>query len=317
MTSTSLSTGTSESATESQTSSTRDAGNFPGSYSPTSTPIKTPPIPGYSTILIPGYSSTPIPGYSTTPSSTGTVTPSHTSSTLPHPTRYSAGALAGAIVGSIVGTAILTFLVAFLFFRRRHSAGSSHQQGHPHSQATSSYPQGSGPRSNPTPKADGGLFKSASVVTEKGGRPVGGAAVPVLTAASLVDRYIERPADDAEVIRQVKSLFDNVTLHVENYYSFNSRSAVSNSTLLSRYDSPFLPAPVASLLSNSNRVNSVIKHCLVRTLLTEILPPNPALSLQSNGGSLLPQLYGVYTSPQGCDADQGKTSKTCRIFPLG
>ncbi|KAF7590808.1 hypothetical protein BBP40_002330 [Aspergillus hancockii] len=203
----------------------------------------------------------------------------------------SGGGLAGAIVGSIVGTFILTLLGAFVFFRRRRQNKSRAET--------------TGLASPDTSKGPGQIYSQpihSSLPSVKGAQLPH--LIPVGAQYLSLSSYIPQPADDGTVSSRIQTLFDQASLHVDNYYSSNPtrlRSSQDAVAGIDNYDSAFLPAPLAIILSNSRGQRAVITHVLVRTLLQAIQPGRPT-------ESLLPAPYA--SGPQlNTDNDQD-----CAIF---
>lgn len=196
--------------------------------------------------------------------------------------HHSNGVLAGAVVGSVIGSALLAFLATCLFFRSRRS-----KRRNPEGKrmlATGKYEEESHEFRD---HLRGGLDSSSSqdkvtapvTVTADGGR------------ASL-GNYIPSPADDKTVQNRVLTIFEQVALHVENYYSNNPPIYTQDAAALESYNSPFLPVSMLSLLSRPGGRIAVLKHCLTRTLLSATLPTRQ--SEQEPGGEcFLPPMYAV------------------------
>ncbi|KAH1545104.1 hypothetical protein KXX37_003632 [Aspergillus fumigatus] len=103
--------------------------------------------------------------------------------------------------------------------------------------------------------------------------------------ASASSLYAPHPADDETVRARILTLFDHARLHVDNYYSSAAASSPHNpTTSLASYESPYLPSPIATLLTKPGRHRAVLTHILVRELLQKITPG-------SGKGALLPACY--------------------------
>ncbi|KAF9882739.1 hypothetical protein FE257_005330 [Aspergillus nanangensis] len=205
----------------------------------------------------------------TTPSISSTQSPSNnstsqspsnnpTSQSSGHGNRVSNGAFAGAIVGSIAGTVILTLLLAFLFYRRRRKSAVVEAA---ENKSDSSTKSGAITSTNAIPAGKQLSFSLAAITPH--------------------------PADDETVHNRILTLIDHATLHVDNYYASNSppvhltQDAVA---LLGKYDSPFLPEPLVTILQGQRgNHRQVIAHALVYTMLRGIQP----------GGELLPKVLAA------------------------
>lgn len=206
--------------------------------------------------------------------------------------RHSDGSLAGAIVGSAIGGALLAFLATYFFFGRRQSKREDdykdkRTQGAPGKKIDGT--ETNGFRDN----LDGALtFSSAQDKST-----TFFADTLNIKDASLVN-YIPIAADDQTVHNRVLTVFEQTALHVENYYSRDSSSNIESflstddGALIVSYDSPFLPAPVTTLLSQSKAQVPVMKHCLMRAILSAILCATQSTS-HAEEGLFLPPLYAV------------------------
>lgn len=233
---------------------------------------------------------------SSTPSASATTRTSATSATTSqksHPSSgISNGALAGAIVGSVVGTATLTLLAAFLYFRsirKRHLAAAP---GDP----SSNSPDMSSPQEQIAVKAYGPVASS-----QKERPPLASAT----RGSQFFDlsAYVPIPADDNTVCTRIQTLFDQASLHVDNYYAQSpaiARLAPDAVNRINHFGSPYLAAPPAAMLSRRAVQRALITHVLVWALLQDIQPGSQA-------GSLLPQLYRSMPQQHGNTAfDFGK-----------
>ena len=199
--------------------------------------------------------------YATSSTHTPLPTPSH---------RLSNGAVAGIAVGAALGLALITFLATFLIMRRKRHAKGKRQyrlsKNHGEFELNTSRQQNSA------------TVAKHPFTTE----------TPV--ASGTYETYLPQSADDRTVQQKAKATLDHIELHVENFYRNSSSSAVRpDNAELAAFDSPFLPATLASLLPRSkNRVN-IIKHALAQCIVPSISPTaNPARSLLPTEYTLLP-----------------------------
>ncbi|PYI00602.1 hypothetical protein BO78DRAFT_401942 [Aspergillus sclerotiicarbonarius CBS 121057] len=224
------------------------------SLSTSTYPSHTPAISSFSATSSPTTSV----GVNTTTSSTGTSLPGHSHG-------VSNGALAGAVVGSIAGTALLALIAAALFFRSRRRVTPISQ--------------------TPSP-SDRGLELAKSPASQT--RPIA-TSPPLLGHPSSLDllAFIPPPADDQSVSARIQTLFDHVSLHVDNYYAPGSHGPsplTPEATLqIERYRSALIAGSLATTLANRRIRRAVLTHVLARTLLRAIQP----------GGSLYPPFYGA------------------------
>ncbi|KAE8422763.1 hypothetical protein BDV36DRAFT_279602 [Aspergillus pseudocaelatus] len=199
---------------------------------------------------------------SSIPESSSVATASSTSDIQHASNGLSGGGLAGAIVGSILGTFIFTLLGAFLFLRR----GRQNKSRAERTTLTS-------------PDLTKGLGNSyshpihSSLSSTNGTQP--SHSVPVGAQYLNLSSYVPQPADDGTVSSRIQTLFDQASLHIDNYYSTShTKLELSQDTThsIEHYDSTFLPAPLTTMLSNSRAKRSVLTHVLVRKLLQAIEP---------------------------------------------
>lgn len=178
-----------------------------------------------------------------------------------------AGVIAGAAVGAAVGAAIITFLITFMFLRKKKQNHRRHEK----------HRSGSGGLSTYTEKA---LPKDPSQ---------GGDAV---SAVSTWQKHLPQSADDTTIRSSVKTLFDQVELHVENFY--RDVAVQITETLqaeLLRVDSPHLPESIVDLLPRARSQTALIKHCLLSYVVASIsTDDNSVQSLLPTDYATLPHL---------------------------
>ena len=175
----------------------------------------------------------------------------------------STGAVAGAAVGAAVGAAILTFLITFMFLRKKNERSGRHGKRR----------SGSGGFSTYTEKA---LPKDPSA---------GGEAI---LAASAWQKHLPQSADDKTIRASVKTLFDQVEVHVENFYQDSTvpMTEALQAELL-RVDSPHLPESIVALLPRARSQTALIKHCLLSYIVASISTDDNSVQ------SLLPADYAT------------------------
>lgn len=173
---------------------------------------------------------------------------------------YSSGELAGAIVGSVIGASLVTLLIALLFFRRRSKAEQSARHLRD--------PQNTPGRQH---ASDGGPPLAEKQVSGYGGDELQWQA------------YLPQASDDQTIRKMVKTMFDRVELHVDNFYTRNDVVLDDSMRLsVSQLRIGQLPLAIDRLMSDRRMVLPVIKRCITDFLLTGIHPGHfPA-------GALLP-----------------------------
>ncbi|KAI9037070.1 uncharacterized protein KD926_000856 [Aspergillus affinis] len=231
--------------------------------------------------------------HSTTSGLQGSLIPTSSSAASTPDTNHasssiSEGGLAGAIVGSIAGTFLLTLLGTILFLRRRRNNKS-------HTEAKGGRTTTSGPV-----KGLGQIYTQPTYSSLPSAKKVAPPAQSVSVGAQYLDlsSYVPQPADDGTTASRIQTLFDKASLHIDNYYSTDSpRLRLSQGGVsplsIDHYESAFLPAPLAVILSKPRAGRAVLTHVLVRALLqgiqpgqhTECLLPTPyasGLSVNTN-----------------------------------
>jgi hypothetical protein len=83
------------------------------------------------------------------------------------------------------------------------------------------------------------------------------------TIDSDLDRLLPQEADDSTIRKKASTLFDQLELHIENYYS-DVRVAITPAmeSELSRFSSPHLSEPLVAFLNSTSRPRQLIKHSL-------------------------------------------------------
>lgn len=109
-------------------------------------------------------------------------------------------------------------------------------------------------------------------------------------ASETYETYLPQSADDGTVQQKAKGILDQVELHIENFYR-NSSSATlrPDSAELGAFDSPYLPASLATLLPRSKNKVNIMKHALAQSM-TSCISPNasPVRSLLPTEFATLP-----------------------------
>ena len=188
---------------------------------------------------------------STTSSSSGQPSPTGTST--PQPNRLSNGAVAGIVIGIALGLSLLTFLVTFFIMRRQRLT--------------------KGDRRHRSTKEGGGFELNKT----RGQDPMTTSGTPSTTvaptASGTYEAHLPQSADDRTIQQEVRATLDQIELHVENFYrNTSSSSSRPDSANLAVFNSPYLPASLASLLPQAkNRVN-LMKHALMQSATSSISP---------------------------------------------
>lgn len=161
-----------------------------------------------------------------------------------HNRGVSTGALAGGIIGAALAAALITGLVTFWCMRKTTNRTSSrrndrHRRLYKDDKHAGLGGAGRARRMEITPDASMGRASWEQVLPQS--------------------------LDDHTIQNSVKVLFDQIQLHVENFY-FNPQESIKISLegheRLSELQTPHLPGPLVDCMKSSRSVLPVIKHCL-------------------------------------------------------
>jgi hypothetical protein len=182
--------------------------------------------------------------------------------------NVSKGAVAGATVSGFIAGAIVAALIVWLVSSRRRKKYLPivpvTPQGSDKASLSRVTGTGAGKGLEPGSSSEGGSGGAVplSSLTTKGKRD---------SLASAFDRLsnpMETPDRTfSELKTQVKTLFDQIDMHVDNFYSsaaMNAQLTEDQQHCLRQVDSPFLPDSVIGLLPESTTSSGVtlIRHCL-------------------------------------------------------
>lgn len=182
-------------------------------------------------------------------------------------------AVAGIVVGAAVGLAIITALVIFFCMRRKR---------HPRS------------RRRHHRSLDG-----PQVPRKTRDRP---AVVEIPNTSSVLENYLPQSADDSTVERRARTTLEQIGFHVDNFYQSQSVVASSKSDDgLTGFDSPYLPAPLMTLLSQSKDTIPLIVHALAYFVILSLSP------FKHSKHSLLPIEFVTLPSSVGFLEASGST----------
>ncbi|KAH0844993.1 hypothetical protein FOPE_09613 [Fonsecaea pedrosoi] len=216
-----------------------DTDNIPALFTSTSSSL-TASIPS-STLTTTNASPSPSSGATGTPQTLQPTASNHLSD----------GAIAGVAIGCAALGALLALILMILLRRRQSKSPSKHHKTHSRLAHKSL-------RSDKDP--DKSLVRSNIA-------PV--AAQPDVN----VDAFLPQQTDDATVKQRVLLLFDQIELHVDNYYSEQPvQLTADEQNELSRFGTPELPMPLGALLETSHRKVTVIKHCLAYHAVQLVTP---------------------------------------------
>ena len=174
--------------------------------------------------------------------------------------------VAGIVVGAAVGLALITFLLTFLLMRRKRRSRSRRRHHQP---------------------SDGVL-----VLRKRRNRPI----IPKTSyASSLFENYLPQSAEDNTVERRARTTLEQIGFHVETFYqSLSNVGTTSIDDQLAMFNSPFLPTPLVTLLSQSKDKTPLIMHSLAYFVTLSISP------LNGTEQSLLPIEFVTLPSSIGC-----------------
>ncbi|KAJ5930552.1 hypothetical protein N7466_006045 [Penicillium verhagenii] len=217
--------------------------------------------------------------------------PTHTNGTTTHISsakHISTGALAGGIVGAFAGGCILAFILAFLLLRKRKPSQYPPAKNEDAGVISSVTPKGATQRVS--------HVRDASFAASQAGNP--SYLKPFAAGAGTFDLapFIAEAADDSTVSTRVQTLFDQVSLHVDNYYSTSGqqrRLTPEAVAQINQYDSGVFDTSLATVLSNSRPQRPILTHTLLYAVMRAIQPQAQ--------GSLLPACYRLGPQANGRD----------------
>jgi hypothetical protein len=110
---------------------------------------------------------------------------------------------------------------------------------------------------------------------------------PVVTESSLprgLEGILPPPADDSAVRHKITTLYEQIGLHLENYYHKSPVSIPPGAEKeLAAFNSPHLTLPLSQLLSQTRAPSPILKHVLTRLILDRTaISSDPALSVLPN-----------------------------------
>ena len=183
---------------------------------------------------------------------TPTVSPNGTyigtTTASPHPSpKINAGTVAGAAIGSAVGAAILAAIITYLLMRSRL-----------HAKRRVNYTDGSSPeRSNVA--TDKSYFTGS---VRKG------------VESGDWTRHLPQPADDEFITRTIETIYQQIELHVDNFYSnatpSSDRVSESARALLSEMDTGLVRPPLPEAMTKYRHKKTLVKQTLARLILSNI-----------------------------------------------
>lgn len=190
-------------------------------------------------------------------SSISTAASGSKTSSAPPPSSgnsISHGTLAGGIVGALIGGALIGFLLTFFIMSTRHK-----RNGH----RTSSRLE---KRSTLPKKTDGQAESSAT---------------PLVDPRHAWELHLPQSVDDMTLRQTVKTMYDHLELHIENFYSNSSPPGSKLSVDKAKWnasvgeiETPYLPASAALLLERAQVTTAVMKHCLFYLVVSSISVKN-------------------------------------------
>lgn len=168
-----------------------------------------------------------------------------------------AGEVAGIVIGAALVLAFITFLVTFVVMRRKQHV--------------------SGPRRQHGEKANNTYLSAGNIRDPPGDH---GSKQPIFTPQSVVtgptrslDTHLPPSADDSTVRNKISTLYEQIGLHVENFYHKSAISVPPGAeTELADFESPYLPGTLALLFQQARSGVPIIKHCLTGLILSRTSP---------------------------------------------
>ncbi|KAK4908573.1 hypothetical protein LTR49_022531 [Elasticomyces elasticus] len=162
-----------------------------------------------------------------------------------------AGDLAGGIIGAALGAALLAAGATYYFIMRKSSNGKV--AGRARRRRTHRYST----RTN-----EDGHEKAVGIVD-----------------THAWEQHLPQGEDDRTIQTTVKALFDQVQLHIENFYITAEVHIDSDlAAALSALATPHLPGPITTIMASSRSHLPIMKHCLAY-LVAESMSGSRELSL--------------------------------------
>ena len=229
----------------------------PGAGQSTSSSNPVPPVLGQPTSSTSPVQSGPPSQISSSKGTSSAVLNATANAQQSNDHHLSDGAVAGVVIGVGVGLALATFLVTFLFMRSRRRSRARRRRR--------SVAGGRGSIDTGTAhEGDTDMELNHPVLTEQNLAARG---------TSSLESYLPQSADDEAVKIKVATLFEQVQLHVENFYQ-NSTASISEPTAveLTKFDSGELAEPLEISMRRSRSQFPFITHCLTRSIVFSLMP---------------------------------------------
>lgn len=217
---------------------------------------------------------------------TPTVSPNGThigtTTASPHPSpKIDAGTVAGAAIGSAVGAAILAAIITYLLMRSRL-----------HAKRRVDYTDGSSPE-----RSNVAMSKSYFAGSVRKGVESGDWT-----------RHLPQPADDEFINRTIETIYQQIELHVDNFYSnatpSSDRVSESARALLSEMDPGLVRPSLPEAMTKYRHKKTLVKQTLARLILSNITIEDGC------PGSLLPRdVAELQRSLQNVNDHQTKPGK--------
>jgi hypothetical protein len=194
-------------------------------------------------------------------SSNGTSSGNTTSPGFTHvPSSKDAGTIAGAAIGAAVGAAIIAAIITYFLMRSRLSA-----------KRRANYTDVSTPEHSTF--AMGKEYPSGSVVQS--------------VEHGDWTRHLPQPTDDSSIVGTIETIYQQIELHVDNYYSNAAPSLDSSSesarSLLLELDTGLVKPSLSDAMVRCRYKKMLIKQTLAYLILSNITIDNGA------PGALLPR----------------------------
>lgn len=165
--------------------------------------------------------------------------------------KVDVGILAGAIVATAVGVALVAIVATALICLRRHK------------QTRRAAPGGFGYHHN----------KDEGLKTVKGAFVVGEKETSTHDQTVSLAAYLPQPKDDGTIGKSIKTLFNRIDLHVDNFYEKYGRQIDNDlKSRLNQIDSGELPQAAHELLAHSEFALPVLKHMIASLLISMSTP---------------------------------------------
>lgn len=213
----------------------------------------------------------------------------------------SKGAVAGIAIGTSIVGAVIAFLVAFFLFKRREKkksrnggmglGGVEKYESSPELMSLS--------KGDPGPMYTQREVGNMSTMHLPAQNAMAVAALPSRRSMDLGDGLagiLPPPADDATIASKIATLFDQMHLHVDNFYrDVHASITASMEGDLMQFGTGLGEGGMVELLQSVSQPTTAIKHALVGYVLSKVMWPEDG-NTRGNGSFFPREVVGLGAS---------------------